>query len=240
MQRTAIRSALVGRAAALLPGAVLAASLQALPFTTLNSGHGLPSDAIVVSYQDQRGFVWLGTTSGLARYDGRHVQTFAARPEQPETLSHPFVHALLDDGQGSLWVGTSDGIDRLALATEKIHRLTLPAGLALQQRRVLGFAPRAGAQLWTALVGGLYLLDRQTEQLTRWDPPAEADLPAQGRVRAFLADGQGGVWFALDDWLLHVDVQGRLRQRLQVGAHPMARGRPAAELLPRALLLDQG
>ncbi len=239
VQRTGARIALIGLAAALLPALVCAASLQALPFTALNSGSGLPSDAIVVSFQDRRGFVWLGTTNGLARFDGRHVQAFAARPEQPDTLSHPFVHALLDDGQGSLWVGTSDGVDRLALATEKIHRLALPPGLALQQRRVLGFAPRTGTQLWTALAGGLYLLDRQSEQFSRWEPPAELTLPA-GRVRAFLGDGQGGVWFAQEDWLLHVDAQGQLRQRLQLGAHPMAQGRPASELLPRSLLVDQG
>ena len=159
MRETAARIALIGLAAALLPTTLLAASLQALPFSTLNSGNGLPSDAVVVSLQDQRGFVWLGTTSGLARFDGRHVQAFPARPEQPDTLSHPFVHALLDDGQGSLWVGTSDGVDRLALATEKIHRLGLPAGLALQQRRVLGFAPRSGTQLWTALAGGVQRLN---------------------------------------------------------------------------------
>ena len=125
-------------AAALLTTLASAASLQALPFTALNSGNGLPSDAVMVSFQDQRGFVWLGTTSGLARFDGRHVQAFAARPEQPDTLSHPFIHALLDDGQGSLWVGTSDGVDRLTLATEKIHRLALPPGLGLQQRRGVG------------------------------------------------------------------------------------------------------
>lgn len=226
-------------AAALLPLLASAASLQALPFTALNSGNGLPSDAVMVSFQDQRGFIWLGTTSGLARFDGRHVQPFVARPEQPDTLSHPFIHALLDDGQGSLWVGTSDGLDRLALATEKIRRLTLPTGLALQQRRVVGLAPRSGTQLWTALAGGLYLLDRQSEQFSRWEPPA--DLPAPtGRLRAFLGDGQGGAWFAQDGWVLHVDAQGQLRHRLEVASHPMAQGRPAAELLPRSLLLDQG
>ncbi len=238
LKGNAARIAQVGLAAALLPSAALAAALQALPFTALNSGNGLPSDAIMVSLQDQRGFVWLGTTSGLARFDGRHVQTFAARPEQPDTLSHPFIQALHDDGQGSLWVGTSDGVDRLALATEKVHRLSLPPGLALQQRRVLGFAPRQGGQLWVGLVGGLFLLDRQSEQFSRWQPPAELSLP-KGRVRAILSDGQDGVWFALEDWLLHVDAQGRLQQRLQTSAHPMAAGRPASELLPRSLLLDQ-
>ncbi len=238
LKRNAARLALVGLAAALLPPEAPAAALQALPFTALNSGNGLPSDAIMVSLQDQRGFVWLGTTSGLARFDGRHVQSFAARADRPDTLSHPFVQALYDDGQGSLWVGTSDGVDRLALATEKIHRLSLPPGLALQQRRVLGFAPRQGRQLWVGLAGGLYLLDRQSEQFSRWDPPAELPL-TKGRGRAFVGDGQGGVWFAFEDWLLHVDAQGRLQQRLQTSAHPMAAGRPVTELLPRSLLLDQ-
>lgn len=216
-----------------------AASLQALPFTALNSGSGLPSDAVMVSLQDHRGFVWLGTTSGLARYDGRHVQTFPARPEQPGTLSHPFIHALLDDGQGTLWVGTNDGVDRLALATEQVRRVALPPGLALQQRRALGLAPRTASQLWVGLAAGLHLLDRQSEQFTRWEPPAELAL-ADERLRAFTADGQGGVWFAQGDWILHVDARGQLRQRLRVSAHPSAADRAPAQLLVRSLLVDPG
>ena len=80
VQWTGARIALIGLATALLPALACAASLQALPFTALNSGNGLPGDAVVVSHQDRRGFVWLGTTNGLARFDGRHVQAFPAPP----------------------------------------------------------------------------------------------------------------------------------------------------------------
>ena len=117
--------------------------------------------------------------------------------------------------------------------------MALPPGLALQQPRALGLAPRTASQLWVGLAAGLHLLDRQSEQFTRWEPPAELAL-ADERLRAFTADGQGGVWFAQGDWILHVDTRGQLRQRLRVSAHPSAADRAPAQLLVRSLLVDPG
>ena len=36
----------------------------------------LPSNEMTELYQDEDGFVWIGTTNGLSRYDGYRLQTF--------------------------------------------------------------------------------------------------------------------------------------------------------------------
>ena len=69
---------------------------------------------------------------------------------------------------------------------QQIRRLKLPEGLPLQQRRALGLAQRPDGRLWVGLVAGLYVLDRQTEQLSRWTPPRPLADPAD-RVRALQA-----------------------------------------------------
>jgi signal transduction histidine kinase/ligand-binding sensor domain-containing protein/AraC-like DNA-binding protein len=50
---------------------------------------GLPSNSIVSIYQDQKGFVWLGTHNGLARYDGNKMVVF----------SHDSTASSLDDNR---------------------------------------------------------------------------------------------------------------------------------------------
>ncbi|HLM56920.1 MAG TPA: two-component regulator propeller domain-containing protein, partial [Pyrinomonadaceae bacterium] len=66
--------------------------------------HGLPSDQVHAIAQDREGVMWFGTDAGLARYDGRRVQTVS-----DEGLAARRVLALREDGAGALWVGTDGG-----------------------------------------------------------------------------------------------------------------------------------
>ncbi|MBC7932743.1 MAG: hypothetical protein H7Z38_19450, partial [Rubrivivax sp.] len=62
--------------------------------------HGLPSDQVRAVAQDADGVMWFGTDAGLARYDGRRVQSVT-----DAGLSGPRVRALRVDGGGAIWVG---------------------------------------------------------------------------------------------------------------------------------------
>ena len=66
--------------------------------------HGLPSDQVHAIAQDREGVMWFGTDAGLARYDGRRVQTVS-----DEGMASRRVLALKEDGAGALWVGTDGG-----------------------------------------------------------------------------------------------------------------------------------
>src|SRR5918911_1220617 len=66
--------------------------------------HGLPSDHVRAIAQDAEGVMWFGTDAGLARYDGRRVQSVTS-----EGLAGPRVRALAVGADGALWVGADDG-----------------------------------------------------------------------------------------------------------------------------------
>ena len=70
--------------------------------------HGLPSDRVRAIAQDAEGVIWFGTERGLARYDGRRVQTIAN-----EKLPTGSVLSLKTDRAGALWIGTETGAARL-------------------------------------------------------------------------------------------------------------------------------
>ena len=67
--------------------------------------HGLPSEQVRAVAQDAEGLMWFGTDAGLARYDGRRIQTVAG-----EGLTSRRVRALRSDAGGALWVGTDAGV----------------------------------------------------------------------------------------------------------------------------------
>src|SRR5215207_5708695 len=66
--------------------------------------HGLPSDQVRAVAQDAEGVMWFGTDAGLARYDGRRVQSVTS-----EGLAGPRVRALAVGAGGPLWVGADGG-----------------------------------------------------------------------------------------------------------------------------------
>jgi ligand-binding sensor domain-containing protein len=52
------------------------AAEPATTFTHLGAEDGLPSPTVWAVAQDSRGFMWFGTSSGLARYDGLEMLVY--------------------------------------------------------------------------------------------------------------------------------------------------------------------
>lgn len=64
---------------------------------------GLPDNTINCIAQDNRGFVWTGTTNGLAQFDGLFFTLFRYSNTDPTTISNNNVHSLLSiDGDCTL------------------------------------------------------------------------------------------------------------------------------------------
>jgi len=72
--------------------------------------NGLPQNTVKVLVQTRDGFVWLGTETGLVRFDGNAFQVFDRASTPP--LPGNDVHALLETRDGALWVGTGEGLAR--------------------------------------------------------------------------------------------------------------------------------
>ncbi|GAB5534677.1 MAG: hypothetical protein Rubg2KO_09260 [Rubricoccaceae bacterium] len=128
-----------------------ASPVRAQPvFESVNRASGLPSDYINGIYQDRFGFLWFGTDSGLARYDGQRVETFTV----DDGLPHPFVYDVLEDGEGTLWVGTFRGLARFdgtrfhvspePFGEALVGEVTLDARKRLVVHTELGIARREG------------------------------------------------------------------------------------------------
>lgn len=66
-------------------------------FTTAN---GLPSNKVYCSFQDSRGFIWLGTDNGLVRYNGSEFKVFTADNGLPDNE----VFSIGEDQMGKLWI----------------------------------------------------------------------------------------------------------------------------------------
>ncbi|MBO7589460.1 MAG: hypothetical protein J6T18_08570 [Bacteroidaceae bacterium] len=78
----------------------------ALRFMNYTSADGLSSNTVLSMIQDRDGFIWIGTTNGLNRFDGCTFKVY----KRSEGLPDNQINALEADNAGRLWIGTSRGL----------------------------------------------------------------------------------------------------------------------------------
>lgn len=67
---------------------------------------GLPENSVTAIAQTADGYLWLGTESGLARFDGLRFTVYDK--SSAPGLTGNFITCLLVDDEGTLWIGTHD------------------------------------------------------------------------------------------------------------------------------------
>src|SRR5262245_58848503 len=79
-----------------------------------------PGDVFAVA-QDVDGYLWLGTPTGLIRFDGLRFTPWTALSPGNELPSGP-VHAIVGSADGSLWVGIGGGGGVVRIHQGKVFR----------------------------------------------------------------------------------------------------------------------
>lgn len=91
-------------------------------FENLSNQVGFRNSAITSIFQDSKGFIWIGSYSGLARYDGHSFTYFNYEPSDANSLSDSKISCITEDIHGSLWVGTQYGLNRMNPKTQSFER----------------------------------------------------------------------------------------------------------------------
>ncbi|MGK2859715.1 MAG: sensor histidine kinase [Thermoanaerobaculia bacterium] len=94
---------LVGGVLALCAGDTAAQRFRFERFTT---NEGLASSIVFAIDQDERGYIWVATTEGLSRFDGREFVSF----DYSTGLRDQRLSAMARDARGRLWLGSEQGV----------------------------------------------------------------------------------------------------------------------------------
>lgn len=146
--------------------------------------NGLPGETVQAFAQTADGFLWVGTSEGLARFDGQSFQLFVR--ENTPSIRENSIFCLLAARDGTLWIGTEGG-GLVSLREGRFHLFTAKDGLTDGFVRAL-FEDRAGT-LWVATDNGLFRMN--SGRLQRMDD--RASMPA-GAFHAVLEDKRGRMW----------------------------------------------
>ncbi len=77
---------------------------QYFQLENLSTANGLPNNSIQDIFKDSKGSIWLGTNSGLCKYDGKNIRTYNSR----HGLTSSKIWGITEDKYGILWLATYD------------------------------------------------------------------------------------------------------------------------------------
>jgi ligand-binding sensor domain-containing protein/two-component sensor histidine kinase len=118
---------------------------------SIQSQNGLPGETVQAFAQTPDGFLWVGTSEGLLRFDGANYVRFSH--ENTPVIREDSVFCLLASPDGRLWIGT-DGGGLIEMHSGVFRAYTATDGLTDVFIRAL-FQDRAG-NLWVATDSGLF------------------------------------------------------------------------------------
>ncbi len=78
---------------------------QKFPMLHYTFEDGLPSNTVYQLYRDSKGFIWIGTDKGVARFNGMKFEVFTIFDGLPDNE----IYFFKEDNYGRLWLATSNG-----------------------------------------------------------------------------------------------------------------------------------
>ena len=189
--------------------------------------------------EDHNGALWIGTVSdGLARLDqnGSRFTAFRHDANDPHSLSHDHVWAVLEDDAQRLWVATADGLDLFDRNSESFIRYGHDADnpQSLRDSGVSSLYQDRGGVLWVGTREG---------GASHWNPRSwllghyYSDAFRASQIESFADDDAGNVWVGtIGAGLIEIDT--RTGRDHRYGADKSGTSPPLSDDRVMALLND--
>ncbi|WP_170246356.1 response regulator [Colwellia hornerae] len=173
-------------------------NLSSLSFSHLTSNEGLSQDLAAVIFRDHLGYLWVGTSDGLNRYDGYNFKVYRNKINDNQSLSENFITGISEDQQGDLWVATRNGLNKLMRKTGHFKRFyhNNKQKTGLSSNHVTRLIKDNNGGFWLGTKAGVNHFDPVSEHFTILLNDVE--------ITALHQDSDGGLWVGtINDGLKH-------------------------------------
>ncbi len=173
---------------------------DSIEFEHLSIEQGLSHPGVYSIIQDSDGFIWIGTTDGLNRYDGYAFHRVQRGESGSEALTESIIYALAEDRNNRIWIASVGGglcmFDRpRGRFTDFRHRQGDPASLSHDYVYAV-YEDQAG-RIWAGTRRGLDQVDPVSGAFSHFIPDDQDSVDAaSNQVTAIYerSSQQGILW----------------------------------------------
>jgi len=159
------------------------------------------SDRMIRAFKtDNAGFLWIGTHSGISRFDGKNFKNYYSDPSDSLSLSGNLINCLETDRKGNLWIGTeSSGLNVLNQKTGKFKQFKYIPGNShsIAGNHISKIVRDAAGNMWVSCFGkGLSKFNSQNGKFITYRFDERTDPYNFNEIRDFVIDADGLLWLA--------------------------------------------
>ncbi|MDP4209368.1 MAG: two-component regulator propeller domain-containing protein [Bacteroidota bacterium] len=172
-------------------------------FKHITYEEGLPSNYVEAIIQDHDGFVWIGSSEGLCRYDGYSFLNLINSPSDSTSLIDNGITCLVEDKNHNLWVGTRRGITYLDLNTYKFKRYSTKFKDGIGTNYITSMCLIDEKRMFVGtMLKGAYIFNLETGKITRFtSDPEKNNTLADNRINFVIKDRKQNIWLATEKGL---------------------------------------
>ena len=141
--------------------------------TIYNQNSGLGSSEINCVYQSKSGYIWIGTDSGLYRYNGSEFMLYNLWDTDKEDVYS--INSIYQDNEGVIWIGTNN-YGLFYIKSGEAHHFSDEYYNGL--KTVNDVCQTEDGIIYVATAYGLYTYDEPTQSLKRKESLAKKSIPA--------------------------------------------------------------
>lgn len=170
---------------------------------------GLSHDAVTNIIKDREGFIWIGTWSGINRFDGHTFKSFKSAPGDLSRLKNDRIDQIVEDHSNNFWIKAYDNqVYRFDKRREEFHPFEVKKGS--QKIKILFDRIKLlkNGEIWliTASDGVVVIPDANKQEhflhlsATASDPIV---LPS-GKINFLFEDSRARIWLATDKGMMAI------------------------------------
>lgn len=176
-----------------------------LRFEELPTEIGFPNTGVNDILEDHRGFLWMATWSGLAKYDGYSVKMYNQQPGNSNGLKSNKITHLYEDRKGNLWIGTNyTGFYRYNREQDNFEQFCRnPKDMnSLSNDNVWGILEDSDGMLWIGTEKGLNRFDPATGKYVHYfNAPSDSRSLSHDFVYSIAQTTDGTIWVGTEEGL---------------------------------------
>lgn len=193
-----------------LENIVFAIEVSNKQFTHFSPKDGLSQATVQTTLYDSQGFMWIGTTDGLNKYDGYQFKVYRHNPDDNTSISSNDLISSLEDDSGNLWFGTNgQGVNLFDKMSETFtyFEFSENSSTGLSHGVVKSIVQDEKGGLWFGTKKGLNYLDSVSSEFSHFNQNIEAGANVSDLDINYLLSDNDNIWIATSgNGLLYFDL----------------------------------
>ena len=181
-----------------------------IKFKRLKNENGLSKNTVYSTLQDEKGFMWFGSSDGIDRFDGYEFKDYGPLLLEQTGLGRAHVYSLVSDNVDNLWLSTEEGLCRFNLSEERFTLFKNIEGKpdsSLSNNYVTSLLVDNEGNLWVGTQGGLSRFDVEDQEFVHFEIPVYAGEHERNKPQGVYQDDQGIIWLGVQNGLWLFDPQ---------------------------------